>query len=69
MGSSTVVTFKLADYEIAENARSVDTEEVEVGLRVRPVPEAGEQQANVSLANADKCRCLRVAAEDDSGLV
>jgi hypothetical protein len=37
---------------------------------VKPVPEAGELQSNVSLANADKCVVISlVAAADDSELV
>lgn len=54
MGTLTAATWESADYEIAALARSVDAREG-VGLgEVSPVPGAGELQANVSLANADK---------------
>jgi len=53
--SRTAATVKRADYEIAKVQRGRSTPEgLGLFLDMETVPDAGELQANVSLANADK---------------
>jgi hypothetical protein len=55
-GSSVAARLSSADYEIARamRGRSTPVRKRLWFLERKPVPEAGELQANVSLANADK---------------